>query len=191
MDKSTTLDGKKVRNNSRYQKDIDRSLAVIYHNLKRIQDEKLSSQDNLPLRRHSDPTAHATNSVQRKTDENTVSRERSHSVTNRYHVTRKNERKVSFSADVVSHSQKHWHQRALIWDFSRREERNEGQDATKCSLEKLSPSASGLWLRLLNSEKASPRYLKSCYKFRWRYDHANGSVIRWSFMDERLWYPYI
>ena len=106
MDKSTTLDGKKVRSNSRYQKDIDRSLTVIYHNLKRIQDEKLN-QNNSQLRRHSDPTGHATNSVRQQTYENTVSRERSHSVTNRYHVLRKNERKVSFAEDVASQSQKH------------------------------------------------------------------------------------
>ena len=103
MDKSTTLNGKKVKHNSRYQRDIDRSLTVIYHNLKRIQDEKLS-QENVNLRRHSDPTGHATNSLQWQTYENTVFRERPHSETNRYHFPSKGERKVSF-ADVVS--QKH------------------------------------------------------------------------------------
>lgn len=58
MDK---LNEQKVKTNSRYQRDMERSFAVIYHNLKRIRDEK-SSQDSLARRRrHSEPQLHAPN----------------------------------------------------------------------------------------------------------------------------------
>ena len=53
MEKSRTTNGRKVKNSSRYERDMERSFAVIYHNLKRIQDEKPPQER--PRRRHSEP----------------------------------------------------------------------------------------------------------------------------------------
>lgn len=51
MDK---LQEKKVKSNTRYQRDMDRSFAVIYHNLRRIQDEG-PKYDRRLMRRYSEP----------------------------------------------------------------------------------------------------------------------------------------
>lgn len=96
MDKSATLLGQKGKNNSRYQRDIERSFAVIYHNLKRIQDEK-PSQDRLSRRRHSEPQTHAPNPALLRRCEDTVSRERAHSASAITPDPRQNKRRVSFS----------------------------------------------------------------------------------------------
>ena len=50
---SRTTNGQKVKNSSRYERDMEKSFAVIYHNLKRIQDEKTLNER--PRRRHSAP----------------------------------------------------------------------------------------------------------------------------------------
>jgi len=57
MDK---LQEKKVKSNTRYQRDMDRSFAVIYHNLKRIQDEGPKYDRHL-MRRYSEPQTSAPN----------------------------------------------------------------------------------------------------------------------------------
>ena len=57
MDKSTTGNGKQVR----YQRDMEKSFAVIYHNLRRIKEDR-QSQDRWAKRRsHSEPQLHAHN----------------------------------------------------------------------------------------------------------------------------------
>ena len=59
MDK---LQEKKVKSNTRYQRDMDRSFAVIYHNLKRIQDEGPKYDRHMHLmRRYSEPQTSAPN----------------------------------------------------------------------------------------------------------------------------------
>ena len=58
MDK---LNGQKVKTNPRYQRDMERSFAVIYHNLKRIQDGKPSQDSLARRRRHSEPQIQAPN----------------------------------------------------------------------------------------------------------------------------------
>lgn len=50
---SRTTIGHKAKNSSRYERDMEKSFAVIYHNLKRIQDEKPLHEG--PRRRHSVP----------------------------------------------------------------------------------------------------------------------------------------
>ena len=50
---SRTVIKEKVKNSSRYERDMEKSFAVIYHNLKRIQDEK--PHNGIPRRRHSVP----------------------------------------------------------------------------------------------------------------------------------------
>ena len=98
MDK---LNGEKVKNNSRYERDIQRSFAVIYHNLKRIQDER-PSQDHSTRRRHSEPQIRASNTGLLQKYKNTASSERSHSTTAQAADTRK-KRRVSFSS-IVNHT---------------------------------------------------------------------------------------
>lgn len=95
MDKSTARNGQKVKKNSRYQKDMERSFAVIYYNLKRIQDEKPS---RLPLshKRHNSEPQIPNPELLRKYEQ-TPSRERSYSETTKPPGTRDNKRRVSFS----------------------------------------------------------------------------------------------
>lgn len=50
---SRTTNGHKAKNSSKYERDMEKSFAVIYHNLKRIQDEKPLNER--PRRRHSMP----------------------------------------------------------------------------------------------------------------------------------------
>ena len=50
---SRTTNGHKAKNSSSYERDMEKSFAVIYHNLKRIQDEKPLHEG--PRRRHSVP----------------------------------------------------------------------------------------------------------------------------------------
>lgn len=52
MSKSRNTNGQKVKNSSRYERDMERSFAVIYHNLKRIKDEK--PHQERPTRRYSE-----------------------------------------------------------------------------------------------------------------------------------------
>lgn len=57
---AVTRTERKVENNAKYQRGIEKSFAVIYHNLKRIQEDGNSSRNNLRHRRHSQtvlPTA--------------------------------------------------------------------------------------------------------------------------------------
>lgn len=98
MDK---LNGEKVKNNSRYERDIQRSFAVIYHNLKRIQDER-PSQDHSTRRRHSEPHIRASNTALLQKYKNTASSERPHSATAKAADPRK-KRRVSFSS-IVNHT---------------------------------------------------------------------------------------
>ena len=97
MDKSTTGNGKQVR----YQRDMEKSFAVIYHNLRRIKEDR-QSQDRWAKRRsHSEPQLHAHNPALLTKYEPTPNRERS-----RYTATSKSpdpkdyKRKVSFSDNV-------------------------------------------------------------------------------------------
>ena len=98
MDK---LNGEKVKNNSRYERDIQRSFAVIYHNLKRIQDER-PSQDHSTRRRHSEPHIRASNTALLEKYKNTASSERPLSTTAKAADPRK-KRRVSFSS-IVNHT---------------------------------------------------------------------------------------
>lgn len=101
MDKSTTRNEQKVKNNSRYQRDIERSFAVIYHNLKRIQDDKQQQrQERLTRRRsHSEPEIPTPNrALLENYEQKTVSRESSQN-----HDARNNKRRVSF-AGIVNHA---------------------------------------------------------------------------------------
>ena len=50
---SRTTNGHKAKNSFNYERDMEKSFAVIYHNLKRIQDEKPLNER--PRRRHSTP----------------------------------------------------------------------------------------------------------------------------------------
>jgi len=50
---SRTTNGHKAKNSSSYERDMEKSFAVIYHNLKRIQDEKPLNER--PRRRYSVP----------------------------------------------------------------------------------------------------------------------------------------
>lgn len=109
MDKSTTTNQRKVKNNSRYQKDIDRSFAVIYHNLKRIQDDK-QSQERLTRRSNSEPQITGPNPTLQHKKESIVSRERSYSATTINHDPRSNKRRVSFSTMVSEVSMPEIHQ---------------------------------------------------------------------------------
>ena len=59
MDK---LQETKVKSNTRYQRDMDRSFAVIYHNLRRIQDEGPKHDRHL-TRRYSEPQISAPNAA--------------------------------------------------------------------------------------------------------------------------------
>ena len=100
MSKPSARTDRKVKNNSRYEKDIEKSFAVIYHNLKRIQDDK-QRQEQLMRRWHSEPQITAPNpTLLQKNQKTSVSRERSHSATANNHDPRKNKRKVSFSAMI-------------------------------------------------------------------------------------------
>lgn len=86
----------KVKNNSKYEKEIGRSFAVIYHNLKRIQDE--SSQVGLTRRTYSEPVGPAPNPELLKYEQ-THSRQKSHSESRPSSKAPdpKQKRKVSFS----------------------------------------------------------------------------------------------
>ena len=98
MDK---LNGQEVKNNSRYERDMQRSFAVIYHNLRRIQDER-HSQDHLARRRHSEPQICAPNTELLQRYQGTGSGERPHSTTAQA-TNPRNKRRVSFSS-IVNHA---------------------------------------------------------------------------------------
>lgn len=96
MDKKTSTT-RKVKNNLKYQRDMERSFAVIYHNLKRIQDDGKSGQVQFTPRRHSEPRKTAADSVLQKEHNNGFQRERSRSETNQSYEQRINKKRVSFS----------------------------------------------------------------------------------------------
>ena len=73
MKKSKSAGELKVRDSSRYARDMERSFAVIYHNLKRIQDDR--QPQIKPRRRHSVPAMPSLASVQ-KLDETTSEQRR-------------------------------------------------------------------------------------------------------------------
>jgi len=90
------LTEKLKRSQSRYEKDIEKSFAVIYHNLKRIQDDK-QSQEQLMGRWHSEPQITAPNPILlQKNQKTSVSRERSQSATDNNHDPRKKQEKSEF-----------------------------------------------------------------------------------------------
>lgn len=73
----STMDTKKVENNSKYQKEIDRYFSIIYHNPKRIQDNDVQPPEE--ERKQSQPEM--TNPKSSQQLERYHFRERSHSVT--------------------------------------------------------------------------------------------------------------
>ena len=100
MSKPSARTDRKVKNNSRYEKDVEKSFAVIYHNLKRIQDDK-QHQEQLTRRWHIEPQITAPNPTLLQKNQSTgVSRERPQSATDINYDPRKNKRKVSFSATI-------------------------------------------------------------------------------------------
>ena len=99
MDK---LNGQEVKNNSRYERDMQRSFAVIYHNLRRIQGERHSQEHLAPRRRHSEPQIRAPNTELLQRYKGTGSGERPHSTTAQAADPR-NKRRVSFSS-IVNHA---------------------------------------------------------------------------------------
>ena len=101
MDRSSARDEQKLKTNSTYQRDIERSFAVIYHNLRRIQDDK-QSQEPLKRRRHSEPQMRAPDPA--LLNQHQQQRfERSNSVTCNSSNSRQHQRRVSFS-NVVCRS---------------------------------------------------------------------------------------
>lgn len=95
MDRSSSRDEQKVKTNSTYQRDMERSFAVIYHNLRRIQDDK-QGQEPSKRRRHSEPQIHAPNPA--LLDHHQQQRfQRSNSVTCNSSNSRQHQRRVSFS----------------------------------------------------------------------------------------------
>lgn len=84
------MEATKIKSSSKYQKEIDKSFAVIYHNLKRIQEnDPLEGK----LRRHSQPDLPASYaSLQRN-----LLKEKSHSLKEAPSKTMN--RRVNFSVD--------------------------------------------------------------------------------------------
>ena len=112
------MGSKKVETNSKYQKQMDRSFTIIYHNMKRIQENKtlkaqeskyyfqpceiLEAESSQQLRRQSlDPTGES-HSPSRDQDRphSVPARVRSHSTTRVSKQTK--ERRVSFSVDTAT-----------------------------------------------------------------------------------------
>ena len=102
MDKVPTRNEQKVKNNATYQRDMERSFAVIYHNLRRIQDGKQGQEQSM-RRRHSEPQTRAPNPALLTNYEQSFERNRSNTVSSTSPNPRVYKRRVSFS-DVVSHS---------------------------------------------------------------------------------------
>lgn len=101
MDRSSARDEQKLKTNSTYQRDIERSFAVIYHNLRRIQDDK-QSQEPLKRRRRSEPQMRAPDPA--LLNQHQQQRfQRSNSVTCNSSNSRQHQRRVSFS-NVVCRS---------------------------------------------------------------------------------------
>lgn len=100
MNKSRTTSGQKVKNSSRYERDMERSFAVIFHNLKRIQDEK-PPQEPRPRRRHSEPQI--PNLALLQNHEQTPHRQRDNSSDQSTEATalQPKARRVSFSGSVI------------------------------------------------------------------------------------------
>lgn len=103
---------KEVKTNSRYQKQMDRSFAVIFHNLKRIQDNKQLNEHKQCIQpetpnpeelqkvgRH--PVKGRSHSLTQE-KAHSEARERSHSVTQVSKSTKC--RRVSFSVDSLTSS---------------------------------------------------------------------------------------
>ena len=95
---SRTTNGHKVKNSSSYERDMEKSFAVIYHNLKRIQDEKPLNER--PRRRHSMPQIPNPALLQRY--EQTTPEQRADQSTETTALLSK-PRRVSFS-DCVTHT---------------------------------------------------------------------------------------
>lgn len=104
MDKKTTPNGRQVlvTNSSRYERDIEKCFLVIYHNLKRIQEDSPSGQNNLTRQRSkSAPQIPVADPALLRKHKNSFSIEGSHCTNDASHNPRKNKRKVSFSADIA------------------------------------------------------------------------------------------
>ena len=99
MDKTATGNGQQVKSNSRYQKDMEKSFAVIYHNLKRIQEDR-ESQHRWVRRNHSEPQIQANNPALLRKNKQTPNRERSQSVPSGSPDPKDNKRRVSFCDSV-------------------------------------------------------------------------------------------
>ena len=99
MKKSRATNGDKVKNSSSYERDMERSFAVIYHNLKRIQDEKPPQERT--RRRHSEPQIPNLALLQRH--EQTPHRQRANSTDQSTATTafEPKTRRVSFSGRVI------------------------------------------------------------------------------------------
>lgn len=99
MKKSRTTNGHKVKNSSSYERDMERSFTVIYHNLKRIQDEKAPRER--PRRRHSEPQIPNLALLQRH--EQTPQRQRANSTDQSTETTAfgPKTRRVSFTGSVI------------------------------------------------------------------------------------------
>ena len=100
MDK---LNNRKVKTNvnTSYQRDIERSFSVIYHNLKRIQEER-PKEGNL-TRRNSEPHLSSPNAALPQRNEETGVLQRSNS-SKGSNPLRGKTRRVSFSHDIVTHA---------------------------------------------------------------------------------------
>ena len=108
----STMATERVNRNSKYQKQMDRSFAVIYHNLKRIQDNK-PLQEHKHCNQPETPNPEASQQLGRHPvirryhslpQERSCSevKERSHSATQVSKSTKY--RRVSFSVDSVTSS---------------------------------------------------------------------------------------
>lgn len=102
MEKSRTTNGQKVKNSSRYERDMERSFAVIYHNLKRLQDEKPPQERS--RRRHSEPEISSFASSQKH--EQNPHRQRSNATVQSLEATAlyPRGRRVSFSGSSLIHT---------------------------------------------------------------------------------------
>lgn len=93
MKKSRSASQLKVRDSTRYARDMERSFAVIYHNLKRIQDDRPPQAE--PRRRHSVPAMPNLTSL-KKLDE-TTPEQRSNESKETAEFPNLKKRRVSFS----------------------------------------------------------------------------------------------
>lgn len=96
MKKSRSTSELKVKNSSRYARHMDRSFAVIYHNLKRIQDEKQPQEE--PRRRHSEPIGNL--ALLQNLDE-TTPKQRGNESTETTASSGPQQRRVSFSGRII------------------------------------------------------------------------------------------